>query len=89
MRRSSESAKRHPTPQKQGGPGVKCSRTRPVRRLDRLSAVYDLSAVLAALELPWTTNPAEGQINRLKMLKRTMYGRAGFGLLRARVLHAT
>jgi transposase len=49
----------------------------------------DLSAVQAALELPWTTSPAEGQINRLKMLKRTMYGRAGFALLRARVLHAT
>jgi transposase len=49
----------------------------------------DLCAVRAALELPWTTSPAEGQINRLKMLKRTMYGRAGFGLLRARVLHAT
>ena len=49
----------------------------------------DLGAVQAALELPWTTSPAEGQINRLKMLKRTMYGRAGFGLLRARVLHAT
>jgi transposase len=48
----------------------------------------DLNAVRAALELPWTTSPAEGQINRLKMLKRTMYGRAGFGLLRARVLHA-
>ena len=49
----------------------------------------DLSAVQAALDLPWTTSPAEGQINRLKMLKRTMYGRAGFALLRARVLHAT
>jgi transposase len=49
----------------------------------------DLGAVRAALELPWTTSPAEGQINRLKMLKRTMYGRAGFALLRARVLHAT
>jgi transposase len=49
----------------------------------------DLGAVQAALELPWTTSPAEGQINRLKMLKRTMYGRAGFRLLRARVLHAT
>jgi transposase len=48
----------------------------------------DLSAVQAALDLPWTTSPAEGQINRLKMLKRTMYGRAGFDLLRARVLHA-
>ena len=48
----------------------------------------DLNAVQAALDLPWTTSPAEGQISRLKMLKRTMYGRAGFDLLRARVLHA-
>jgi len=48
----------------------------------------DAGAVQAALDLPWTTSPAEGQINRLKMLKRTMYGRAGFDLLRARVLHA-
>ena len=48
----------------------------------------DMAAVQAALDLPWTTSPAEGQISRLKMLKRTMYGRAGFDLLRARVLHA-
>ena len=48
----------------------------------------DLAAVQAALDLPWTTSPAEGQINRLKMLKRTMYGCTGFDLLRARVLHA-
>ena len=47
----------------------------------------DLAAVQAALDLPWTTSPAEGQINRLKMLKRT-YGRASFPLLRARVLNA-
>lgn len=48
----------------------------------------DITAIQAALDLPWTTSPVEGQINRLKMLKRTMYGRAGFQLLRARVLHA-
>ena len=48
----------------------------------------DLSAVQAALDLPWTTSPAEGQINRIKTIKRTMYGRAGFELLRARVLYA-
>ena len=48
----------------------------------------DFAALQAALEVPWTTSPAEGQINRLKMLKRTMYGRAGFQLLRARVLNA-
>ena len=48
----------------------------------------DFAAINAALELPWTTSPVEGQISRLKMLKRTMYGRAGFNLLRARVIHA-
>jgi transposase len=48
----------------------------------------DLAAVQAALGTPWTTNPAEGQINRAKTIKRTMYGRARFQLLRARVLHA-
>ena len=48
----------------------------------------DIDAVQAALDLPWTTSPVEGQISRLKMIKRTMYGRAGFTLLRARVLHA-
>jgi transposase len=48
----------------------------------------DIAAVQAALELPWTTSPVEGQISRLKMIKRTMYGRAGFPLLRARVLNA-
>jgi transposase len=48
----------------------------------------DLSAVQAALDTPWTTSPAEGQINRIKTIKRSMYGRAGFQLLRARVLNA-
>ena len=48
----------------------------------------DFDAVKAALKLPWTTSPVEGQNSRLKMLKRTMYGRAGIKLLRARVLHA-
>ena len=49
----------------------------------------DFDAISAALVTPWTTSPVEGQINRLKMLKRTMYGRAGFELLRARVLNPT
>ncbi len=49
----------------------------------------DVAAVRAALDLPWTTSPAEGQVNRIKLIKRTMYGRAGFDLLRARVLHAS
>ena len=48
----------------------------------------DLAPVQAALDTPWTTSPAEGQINRIKTIKRSMYGRAGFALLRARVLNA-
>ena len=48
----------------------------------------DYAAVRAALEEPWSSGQAEGQINRLKMLKRQMYGRAGFDLLRRRVLCA-
>ena len=48
----------------------------------------DLAAVRAALETPWSTSPVEGPISRLKTIKRTMYGRAGFSLLRSRVLHA-
>jgi transposase len=46
----------------------------------------DLEAVTLALETPWSNGPLEGQINRLKVIKRQMYGRAGFELLRARVL---
>ena len=46
----------------------------------------DISAVTAAVDTPWSTGQVEGQINRLKMIKRQMYGRAGFQLLRARVL---
>jgi transposase len=42
--------------------------------------------VAAALELPWSSGQVEGQINRLKTIKRQMYGRAGFALLRAMVL---
>ena len=48
----------------------------------------DRDAVQAALRLPWSTGPVEGQINRLKVIKRSMYGRAGFDLLRHRVLAA-
>jgi transposase len=35
----------------------------------------------------WSNGPIEGIVNRLKMIKRMMFGRAGFALLRARVLH--
>ena len=52
------------------------------------SILRDLAAAQAALDLPWTTSSAEGQINRIKTIKRAMHGRAGFDLLRARVLYA-
>ena len=50
--------------------------------------IGDIEAVRAALLQPWSNGPVEGQVNRLKMLKRQMYGRAKFDLLRSRVLHA-
>ena len=46
----------------------------------------DLQAVESAVSTPWSNGPVEGHINRLKMLKRQMYGRAGIELLRARLL---
>jgi transposase len=48
----------------------------------------DEAAVRAALSLEWSNGPVKGQINRLKTLKRQMYGRAGFDLLRRRFLQA-
>jgi transposase len=47
----------------------------------------DYDAVHAALRLPWSQGTTEGKVNKLKTLKRVMYGRAGFALLRQRLLH--
>ncbi len=47
----------------------------------------DVAAVRAALETPWSNGQTEGQVNRLKLIKRQMYGRAKFDLLRLRVIH--
>lgn len=46
----------------------------------------DLLAVKAAMTYEWSNGQTEGQVNRLKMLKRQMYGRANFDLLRRRFL---
>ena len=46
----------------------------------------DIDAVREALRLPWSQGHVEGQVHRLKLIKRQMYGRAGFELLRLRVL---
>ncbi len=52
------------------------------------SVQQDYAAISAACSLPWSQGQVEGQINRLKCLKRQMYGRARFDLLRLRVLYA-
>ena len=59
-----------------------------IHALDRFvrTLKQDLRAVEAAVTEPWSNGPVEGQINRLKTLKRQMYGRAGVELLRARLL---
>ncbi len=47
----------------------------------------DYDAVRAGLRLPWSQGPVEGSVNKLKMHKRLMYGRASFQLLRQKMLH--
>ncbi len=46
----------------------------------------DAAAVYEAIDQSWSNGPVEGHLNRLKFLKRQMYGRASFDLLRLRVL---
>ncbi|MFD5492255.1 transposase [Streptomyces sp. NPDC127091] len=45
-----------------------------------------LDAVTASLTLPWSSGIVEGHVDRVKTLKRAMYGRASFELLRTRIL---
>jgi transposase len=47
----------------------------------------DKAAVLAGLSHSYSNGVVEGQVHRVKLIKRMMYGRAGFALLRQRVLH--
>ena len=49
----------------------------------------DWEAVVAGLSLKWSQGPVEGAVNRIKMIKREMFGRANFDLLRRRVLPVT
>jgi transposase len=49
---------------------------------------HDQAAFLADLKQPWNNGPVEGHVHRLKLVKRSMHGRASFDLLRLRVLHA-
>jgi transposase len=49
----------------------------------------DLAAIRSGLTLPWSNGVTEGQVTRLKLLKRQAYGRAHVALLRQRMLHAS
>ena len=49
--------------------------------------IRDRGGVEAALHLPWSNGLVEGQVHRLKLIKRQMYGRASFDLLKLRVLN--
>jgi transposase len=53
-----------------------------------LGVERDKAAVVAGLTLPHNNGLVEGKVNKLKLIKRMMYGRAAFPLLRQRVLHA-
>jgi transposase len=66
---------------------AEASRSAPLRGFAQ-GVRQDEKAVSAAMTEPWSNGPVEGQVNRLKTIKRQMYGRAGFALLRRRVLHA-
>ena len=70
---------------------IQCTWDRSTPRELRMFATglkSDYAAVKAALTTNWSNGQVEGQVNRLKLIKRQMYGRAKFDLLRKRVLHA-
>lgn len=69
------------------GPWLEAAKESELRRL-AMGLEHDRDAVLAAICFDWSNGQTEGQVNRLKLVKRTMYGRAGFELLRRRVLAA-
>jgi len=50
------------------------------------SLLQDADAITAAMTESWSNGQVEGQVGRLKQIKRQMYGRAGMTLLRARIL---
>ncbi|MFD3489813.1 transposase [Streptomyces sp. NPDC058690] len=51
-----------------------------------LHLLRDLDAVTAGLTLDWSSGGVEGAVNRIKKIKRQLYGRAGFELLRKMIL---
>ena len=67
---------------------VSAATVTPELRRFALGLLADGKAVEAALTLPWSNGQTEGQVNRLKLLKREMYGRANLDLLNQRFLHS-
>ena len=51
--------------------------------------LQDVEAVVASMVLPYSQGQTEGRVNKLKFIKRSMYGRGKFDLLRQRVLYAS
>jgi transposase len=54
-----------------------------------MKLLHDTDAVVAAMTLPYSQGQTEGRLNKLKLVKRSMYGRGKFDLLRQRVLYAS
>ena len=71
-------------------PWLQRASTSPVEAIQRFATgLYeDYAAVKAGVTLPWSTSPVEGHINRLKMVKRQMFGRAHLDLLSRRFVGA-
>jgi transposase len=66
------------------GRAARQSGTQPLRQRYRAGQ----SGGSGGLSSEWSNGQVEGQVNRLKMLKRQMFGRVGFGLLKAHILPA-
>jgi transposase len=49
----------------------------------------DMDAVVAAMVMPYSQGQTEGRVTKLKLIRRSMYGRGKFDLLRQRVLYAS
>ena len=69
---------------------LKQARASQIKELQRFAngLEKDRAAVIAGLTRQESNGPTEGFVNKLKLVKRTMYGRAGLPLLRQRLLHA-
>jgi transposase len=68
-------------------PWLDAAQEKGVPEVQRFAAglVCEQDAVQAALDEPWSTGQVEGQITKLKLVKRSMYGRAQRDLLEARM----